>query len=244
MSSNRRPRFTRVARIALAALVACALAASAAGAAGESRWQGGGDAIVSVSRGSLKSIFGTGAGIEPFGVYRLDKGGLIGVRVQGGMIDYGSEVRTPSNTRPILAVQIQTKRTAVTLGGGPQLAWPRGRFTPYAFATANAAYFTSRADFSGYDSLGNLRILQADKNTVVIGAGAGGGLGFRITETVHLDAGLEYRSYSDVETLGEGLAVLPTGDVLLPEHRGDLGMLVVRLGATVHFAPGRKPPPR
>ena len=252
--SRPRPRAAGGARSPLATALAIALAivlpftvATRAAAAGESRWQGGANLIVAATRGDLSDVFGTGVGVEPFGVFRLDRAGVLGVRVQGGMIDYGNEVRSVPlvGGGPSIGVQISTKRSATTLAVGPQLSWQRGRLHPYVFATAAAAFFNSQADLSGRDSSGIYRVLSADLNRTVVGAGAGGGLGFRVTQTVHLDAGVEYRRYHDVRTIGNGAAELPTGEVFMRADRGDLGMIISRIGVTVSLpASGGRPGPR
>ena len=234
-------------RPAIAVIAATFALALPAHAAGESRWQGGAQLMVAVSRGSLGDVFGTGFGFEPFGVLRLDRKGTIGVRVQGGMIDYGSDTRAVplAGAGPAFGVQIATTRNATTLALGPQLSWPLGRFRPYAYATVGAAYFHSQADLSGRDSLGAWQVLSVDVNRTVLGAGAGGGLGFRLTRQAQLDAGVEFRRYRDVRTIGDGAVELPNGRVFMTANQGDLDHVLVRVGVTISRPAGaRRPPPR
>jgi hypothetical protein len=235
------PASTRAQWGVLAAILAVLAGAPATTVAAGSGWEGGVQLVIAPSLGDLRQVFGTGFGIEAVGFQRLDATGLFGVRVTGGLIDYGSEDRSVplAGGGPSIGVQVNTKRIATTVGVGPQFSWPHGRLRPYAWAIATAAYFNSQADLSGRDSAGIYRVLTADLNRFVVGAGAGGGLGFRVTESVHLDAGLEYRRYRDVRTIGNGAAELPNGDVFMTENRGDLGMLVVRLGVRLAIPAGR-----
>ena len=49
----------------------------------ESRWRSGVCLFGAASRGELKDVFGTGFGIDVSGVFRLDRSGLFGLRIQG-----------------------------------------------------------------------------------------------------------------------------------------------------------------
>ena len=91
---HRHPRRggSRVTAIA-AAVLALALAGGA-GASDMPRWQGGGHLVVATSQGSESGDFGTGLGLEPFAVWRIDPAGVLGLRLQGGMIDFGSSTRS------------------------------------------------------------------------------------------------------------------------------------------------------
>jgi hypothetical protein len=206
------------------------------------RWQGGGHLIVAASSGEFGSVFGTGFGLEAFGVLRLDRAGVLGLRIQGGMLDYGQDVRSVPLTGPgpAFGIQVATRRNATTVGFGPQLTWPLGRLRPYAYATVDAAFFNGSADLTGRDSLGFLIALSTDVNRAVMGAGGGGGVAFAITQHVDLDAGAEFRRYHDVRTIGNAVTELPNGAVFMTENHGDLDLMLYRVGVTVSLpTPGR-----
>ncbi len=228
-----RSRFRLTAIPAFALLLAIATPHQAA-AQRVPRWVGGGQLVVAPSQGDLGPVFGTGFGIEGFGVLRLDPAGAIGLRLEGGMIDFGEETRALPLSGPSLAygVQIDNHRTLATVGIGPQLSWPRGKRRPYAYATVGVGFFDSRSDLSGRDSSGYLLGISGQQSQSAFGAGGGGGLSYALAPHVRLDAGAEYRHYHDVSTIGSDAIELPDGEVFMPVRRGDLDMLVLRVGAT------------
>ena len=211
------------------------LASSAHAAPAEPRYTSGVGLMGAVSRGELRKAFGSGFGIEGFALMRLDSSGWLGLRLVGGMLDYGAETRRFefAGPGPSIGVQLTTKRNATAVGLGPQLMWPRGRFRPYIYTLATVALFTSSADLSGRDSLGRAIVLSTDLNRSVWGAGAGMGATLRVQKRVSLDLGVEWRRYNSLRTLGRDAAKLSSGAVLVDEKGGDLSTLLIRGGVTV-----------
>jgi opacity protein-like surface antigen len=196
-------------------------------------WHGGAQVLAVPTRGELGDVFGTGVGLEPFGLLRFDQGGALGVRVQGSFIDYGTNVEglpPMPGPGPSLSVQLGTKRTVGALSLGPQLTWPRGRLRPYGYATVGIGMFISSADVTGRDSLGFALEQSGSVTDWSLGTGVGGGMAFRVTPRTSLDASFEYRRYSDVRAVGSEFIKFDNGDVAIAQHRGDLDMMMIRAG--------------
>lgn len=196
-------------------------------------WHGGAQIAVVPSRGEVGDVFGTGVGLEPFGILRFDPGGAFGVRVVGSFIDYGTNAEglpPMAGPGPAFSVQLATKRTVGALSLGPQLALPFGRLKPYAYATIGLGLFISNADVTGRDSSGYAIEQSGGVNDWSLGTGAGGGLAFRLTPRASIDASFEYRRYTDVRAVGDEFVKFANGDVAIAQHRGDLDMMMIRAG--------------
>lgn len=221
-------------RIAAAAFVLAALLPLATPAHAE-RWIAGGHLLYAQPRGSFAAVVDQGFGIQGYGVFNVDPVGIFGIRLDGGIINYGNEESTVplSNTVQRVLVKVSTSNNIAMLGIGPQLTVPRGPVRPYVYATFGLGYFFTESSVKGNDSSNQPFASSTNFDDTTPAMTAGGGLIIPLVRTVALDVGAEYRRHRQARYLSEGdIADNPGGGVTLNVRESDADLLVYRLGVT------------
>jgi hypothetical protein len=119
-----------------------------------SRFQVGGDFVVSQPKSELATNIGNGYGFNLTGMLRLDPRGYFNIRADGGMVQYGKE-RQRVPLFPIsgrINVDIETTNQIAWGGIGTQLQIPDGWLRPYANASIAFTDFFTETSLSGSDN--------------------------------------------------------------------------------------------
>ncbi len=119
-----------------------------------SRFQVGGDFVVSQPKSELATNIGNGYGFNLTGMLRLDPKGYFNVRADGGVVQYGRE-RQRVPLFPIsgrINVDIETTNQIAWGGIGTQLQIPDGWLRPYANASIAFTDFFTESTLSGSDN--------------------------------------------------------------------------------------------
>ncbi len=147
--------FTRSALLATTLFLA---AASSGGAqqnpepAGPARAFAGGSLQVAQPVGEFGDYIGAGFGLGGHFLYAIAPSSGLGLRVDGGFVNYGSERYSSPISSTIggrILVDVTTSNNILLLGAGPQLMLPSGRVRPYLFGTAGLAYFVTESSLRG-----------------------------------------------------------------------------------------------
>ena len=172
-------------------------------------------------------------------IHRLDRDGLLGIRLDGELATYGYErqrvLLSPTVGGRILAELVTTNNVAF-LGLGPQIGTPNGTLRPYAHGFVGVSYLFTSSSLEGSES-GEPFASTTNFDDVTFAYGGGGGLYIplrRGTAPISLDLGATYRNAGRAEYLREGDIVdNPDGSISLFPTRSDTDMLTFHLGVTV-----------
>lgn len=114
-----------------------------------SRAFGGIALLIAQPRGDFDRYVNPSFGLGGELLWKLDRRGILGLRVGGGYITYGRErVREPAFGGRI-AVDVTTNNNILLAGVGPQLGLPTGRIRPYITGTAGLGYFFTQSSVRG-----------------------------------------------------------------------------------------------
>jgi opacity protein-like surface antigen len=220
-----------------AALVAGVVTVAAPAAARAWGGQTGGSLFYVEPRESFGRVVERGFGFQGFGVLNLDPAGVLGLRVDLGVINYGNESFTVplSNTVRRVGVTVTTSNNIAMASIGPQITVPAGPLRPYGFATIGLGYFfteSSVAGSSGEESFASS--LNFDDVTAAVTAG--GGVQAPLTRHVLLDLGAEYRRHREVRYLTEGdIVEQPDGGMEFRSRQSGADVILFKVGATYSF---------
>src|SRR5687768_2023660 len=110
---------------------------------GPSRFQLGGDLVLSQPKGDLARNIGNGFGFNGTGMLRIDPAGFLNLRADVGGVQYGrEELHIPySPFTGRIALDLETTNSIAWGGIGGQLQIPDGWFRPYANASIAYTHF-------------------------------------------------------------------------------------------------------
>jgi len=120
---------------------------------GPSRFQVGGDFVVSQPKGALANNIGNGFGFNGTGMFRLDPKGFLNLRADIGGVQYGREsFRIPY--QPLtgrIELDLETTNSIAWGAIGGQLQIPDGWLRPYANASIAYTHFSTESSLQGSD---------------------------------------------------------------------------------------------
>ena len=160
-------------------------------------------------RGALAQNIGFGYGLNGSYQFRLDRAGVLSLRADAGVVDYGNESKRVALSETIgdrVQVNVRTTNYIVPLSIGPQLTWPTGMFRPYVNAgVGGQAYFT-QSDVEGTSDLTSFAS-TTNQSDFAASWMAGGGVYVPVVAgkvNVQLDLGLQYLAGSTARYLARG----------------------------------------
>jgi hypothetical protein len=199
----------------------------------------GGRLEVAQPRGEFGEFVNEGFGGNLHYIHKLDRDGLVGIRVDGEMITYGYErqrvLLSPTVGGRILADLVTTNNVAF-VGVGPQIGVPNGTLRPYAHGFAGLSYLFTTSSLEGSaSSEAFASSTNFDDVTFAYGGGAGLYVPLRRgTSPISLDLGATYRNAGRAEYLREGDIVdNPDGSITIFPTRSETDMVTFHVGVTV-----------
>jgi len=203
------------------------------------RGYGGLAFVIAVPTGAFDDYVGTGFGAGGSFTLGLDHARMLGLRVDGGFINYGRETKRVCFSQTVgcrVEVDLTTNNNIFYGGVGPELTVPSGMLRPYVHAGIGFAYFATTSsvdDLGGGD--GNIAS-TTNFDDVTFAWLAGGGLRIRLSSgktPVHLDFGAEYHGNGEVEYLTKGgITDNPDGTIKLDPIRSEADLLAIRIGVS------------
>lgn len=120
---------------------------------GPSRFQVGGDFVVSQPKGELANNIDNGFGFNGTGMFRLDPKGFVSLRADVGGVEYGRElIEIPfSQFTGRIALDLETTNSIAWGAIGGHLQIPEGWFRPYANASIAYTHFSTESSLTGSD---------------------------------------------------------------------------------------------
>jgi hypothetical protein len=82
-------------------------------------------------------------------VHGFDRDGIVGLRVEGGYLIYGSRTRRYPAFGGLISVDVNTSNNIAFFGIGPQLMLPARVVRPYVAAAGGFAYFFTESSVEG-----------------------------------------------------------------------------------------------
>lgn len=187
-------------------------------------------AAVSQPLGDFRQGGRVGFGVEGFASISADPAGVLGLRLEGGAVNYGNTTLRSVTPGVYSATQLRqtTSNNIFWLGVGPQLTIPLGPVRPYGFATIGTANFSTSTAVQyalygdgygtypyggGYDAYGNgytysHEFSSDDLSRWALTRAAGGGVRVRVghagRELAFVDAGVRWARVNEVAYLAPG----------------------------------------
>jgi hypothetical protein len=239
MNQDLRLTVRLVMALGLVAIVAPGLSAQSPGLReAHPRAEVGGGVSLAFPVGEFGNFVDFGGGLNGFAVINLDRAALLGLRIEGSFMLYGSETvqRPLSLTIPEVAVDVTTDNFIVSFGVGPQFTLSHGPVRPYVFGTLGFSYFATESSARGTaDDYPFGRSVNFDDFTFAIASGAG--LLVNLSsgrKPVALDLGVEFLQNGRTRYLREGsMRAARDGTVTFTPIESETNMLVVRFGVSV-----------
>ena len=231
---------SRAVSVLIAALVVASSSAEAQTAGRirvPSRFQLGGDFVVSQPKSELATNIGNGYGLDFTGMLRLDPRGYLNLRADVGGVQYGRErLRVP--LLPIsgrINVNIETTNQIAWAAIGGQLQIPDGWFRPYANASIAYTDFWTESTLSGSDDSFapiSTRNQGDGSHAWIFGGGLNIPFGSKFTNGM-LNLGARYYYGGEATYLRRGDIIdNPDGTVTLNPRRSKTDLVLWQLGAS------------
>lgn len=208
----------------------------------QDRVTGGGGLTYAQPLSAFRSYVKYGFGAAGNLVIRLDRQGILGLRVDGGYVNYGSETKRARLTSTIgdrIQVRVNTTNNIGMLGVGPQLMAPRGAVRPYINGSVGVSYFFTASSLQGTSSSQQFAsTTNFDDATLHYGGGGGIVIPFRTKSTpVALDIGARYLSNGRTRYLREGgITDQPDGSIIVAPIESRVELVTWNVGVVI----GRK----
>jgi hypothetical protein len=188
--------------------------------------------------GEFQSFVDWGGGFGVNGVFRFDRHGILGLRVDGSMLIYGHErYSSPlSAWVPRVWIDVKTDNMIFGLGAGPQLTFGHGPLRPYVFGTAGFSYFATISSVSG-TGIDDDFASSTNFDDVALALSAGGGFlvqlsGGRHPVMLDLSAQSTYNGTVDYLTRGD-IVENADGSLTLFPIRSEANLVTFRLGVAI-----------
>lgn len=208
------------------------------------RFHAGLSAIVAQPLGEFDDYVDVGGGLQAHFRVNLDPAGIVGLRFQGGFVNYGHETRQVCLSQTVgcrITVDLTTSNNIFILAAGPEIGVPLGPVRLYANGGIGLGYFSTDSHVSGTsDSEPFARTENYGDGGLALNGG--GGAQIRIARAqempVSIDLGVSYQRNGQREYLTEGgIRDLPDGSIELDVRRSDANLLLWQLGVSVGFRP-------
>lgn len=206
------------------------------------RWHAGFSADVGQPVGAFKRQVKNAVGGQAHLLLRLDRHGLMSLRLQGGWLNYGHESqRSCLGTAPHcrVAVNLTTANGIFSLALGPQVVVPLGRVRSYGYGLVGMSRFATVSALGG----GLVPdFVAGDENFGDGGVVWRGGAGLQIPVHRHtsVDIGVGYERHGERTYLIKGgVTDQPDGSLGFDLKRSTASLYSIRLGVTTALR--RKP---
>ena len=177
---------------------------------------------------------------------RVDRAGLLGLRLDGGVLQYGRETNTVPLSPTLggrITVDLETTNDLVFFGAGPQLMVPGRTLRPYVNGLVGLAYLATQSHIRGRDDPGERFGDTRHFDDVSLTYGGGAGLYIPISRgrrPISLDVGAQYRRGGQTEYLVEGsIQDNPNGSISFEPIESDIDLATFYVGVSVGLGSDR-----
>jgi opacity protein-like surface antigen len=203
------------------------------------RSSGGVAFIQSRPLGAFGANIGFGYGAEGTYLFRLDRRGILSLRGDVGIADYGNESKQVPLSSTIggrVQVRVSTNNYLVPMSIGPQLTWPTGGVRPYVNAGIGGQAFYTESHVDGVNDSNDFG-RTTNQSDFTSSWSAGGGVYVPLSERhvkVLLDLGVQYYAGGQASYLRPGSIVdLPDSQIAIVPLHSETHLLLARVGVKI-----------
>lgn len=203
------------------------------------RAHAGGGLLIGTPVGEFAENVGTGFGLGVFGRYALDPAGVISLRADAGLLNYGNETIRICVTQPCRVTGDLTTSNNIIFGAiGPELGLGNRALRLYVNAVAGFAYFATTSSVEGENEEGSPFASSTNFDDVTFAWIAGGGVQSLVWSgdrtAVRLDLQIRYHGNGDARYLRKGdIEDRPDGSVVINPQHGPTNLWTVQFGVSV-----------
>ncbi|MGV3708824.1 MAG: hypothetical protein ACO1Q7_08280 [Gemmatimonas sp.] len=148
---------------------------------------------VSDPRGDFGKNTGNGYGVDAGLLWRLEKQGILNLRLDGSFLSYASSTRRIplAGSGNLIKLDLKTSSSIFSLVGGPQFLGPKGVFTPYVAPLGGFSYFSTRTSVEGSDNDNDDFASTTNASDAVLTYGGAAGAYVRVYKSEKSDIRLE-----------------------------------------------------
>jgi hypothetical protein len=187
-------------------------------------------------QGELGKNIGLGYGAGAAYLLHLDRAGVLSLRADVGVVDYGNESKHTALSTTVggrVQVNVRTTNFIVPVTVGPQLMWPTGSVRPYVNVGFGGQEFVTESDVE--DLNGGSRFASTTNYSDFASAWAAGGGIYAPVYTgkmnVLIDVGVQYIHGGNASYLHRGGIVdLPNGGVSISPSASATHLMLFRAG--------------
>ncbi|MEP6904628.1 MAG: hypothetical protein ABI875_01015 [Gemmatimonadales bacterium] len=190
-----------------------------------SRFTIGGGLLLSQPKGDLANNIDNGFGADFYGLFKVDRDGVLSLRVDLGGAQYGSETLPAAYVfGPRTGFEVQTSNSIYWAGIGPQIMAPAGPVRPYGNVSIGVMDFTTRSSVRGTGNLQGETFASTENQSDATRTWIfGGGLYIPLTGSMSLmsiDIGARYFTGGEASYLRKGaIRDNPDGTIdITPSH--------------------------
>ena len=203
----------------------------------------GGEILIATPTGEFAENVGTGFGFGLHGRYELDDAGILSIRGDFGLINYGSETIRICVTQPCRVTgDLTTSNNIFFAGIGPELGVAGGPVRFYANLSGGFAYFQTTSSVEGSNNSGDPFATSTNFEDATLAWMTGGGLQLRTAAgrfPLLIDVGARYHGNGEAEYLRKGdITDLPDGSVVINPRRSETNLWTFRVGVSVGIPRG------
>ncbi len=187
--------------------------------------------------GEFSEYVQRGFGLDVFGALPLDAAGIVALRFEGGVTNYGHErARFPlsPNLGNLIMVDVTTANNIFFFNLGPQLMVPRGAVRPYVKAALGGSYFATQSSVEGTDNPAAPFAQSTNFDDFVFTLSGGGGVMVPVSGgkyPVILDLGATYHRNGPTRYLRKGsLDLLADETVVITPVESRTSYVAFRVG--------------
>lgn len=195
--------------------------------------------------GEFDDYVDAGFGVDGHLLLSLSRSSALGLRIDGGFLNYGNERRTVPLSSTVggrITVDLTTSNNILTLGAGPQLMLPSGSLRPYAFGTAGLAYFVTESSLRG-DRGGDTFATTNNYDDLAFALQGGVGLYVPVRRgrtPISIDLGARYNRNGQARYLREGsIRDHPDGSISFTPIESDTDLVTFHLGVSAGLGGAR-----
>jgi hypothetical protein len=203
------------------------------------RSSGGITFIQSRPLGVFGDNIGFGYGAEGTYLFRLDRRGILSLRGDIGIANYGNESKRVPLSETIggrVQVRVSTNNFLVPMSIGPQLTWPTGAVRPYVNAGIGGQAFYTESHVNGVDDADDFG-QTTNQSDFTSSWSTGGGVYVPLSEghvKVLLDLGVQYYAGGEASYLRPGSIIdLPNAQIAIVPLHSETHLLLARIGVKI-----------
>jgi len=198
--------------------------------------------IVAQPTGEFSNYVEVGGGFDGHVVWLPAQPGILGLRIDGSYLIYGSETRRYP-LLPLIDVDVTTSNQIGGFQIGPQIQARHGAVKPYGFGQVGFSYFATTSSVEGSQSGNSPFAKTTNFDDFTLAGTLGGGILIHLAggrNPLALDLGAHYVLNGRARYLREGSVTITGNTATFTPIESTTNMVVYRLGVTIEIGATRR----